>query len=140
MRPNKADDCQGAAHRVLIMMDMPYQARLFQEFLEEAGRETTVVVGVEEGLQILGQCTYDAVVVDADFGSGLVENLVARLRLEFPALTIVILVGWWDQRSVEMGNYADLLMYKPPHRPQIQEMFGKHAGVCAAPKKQRVLA
>ena len=110
--------------RVLIISEMPYQALTLQRLFAELGSEATLAVGEEAGLVSLSLRYYDAVVIDVDMGYRVVGDLMQRLRRDHPGSEVAIMVGWWDERAVEMRSYSDVLICKPAHPQQLRDALG----------------
>ncbi|GAB4164430.1 MAG: sigma-54 dependent transcriptional regulator [Geothermobacteraceae bacterium] len=125
--------------RILVVDDDASLGRVLQFQLGQAGYEARHVLSADDALECLRECRFDLVLTDVRLTGMTGLDLLARLRVQKPDMTVVVMTAYGTLeeavRAIRMGAYDYLT--KPFSREQLLATLAKAFGFSGMRRRDR---
>ena len=101
--------------KILVVDDEPMVRGAMSQLLTHCGHEVEQAEGGEAALALLAQNCFDVVITDFSMPGMPGDQLVARIRKQWPAQRVILATGFVDEYKVfgDPASHVDALLLKP---------------------------
>lgn len=107
---------------MLVVENLSVQTRAV-EILQRMGCNVLSLNNLDSAMNYLRRTAVDLVIVDADCCRSHYAETIDKIGIHSPLSRTALIVGWWDERVLELAGICQHFVYRPFRPKQIYQLL-----------------